>query len=131
MTYQALIDRADALRPNPFKNSEKLRWLLELDGKISADIFNNPDFEIPEIPELSEAQAKASVPAVTQFTPLLEERHADIYLFYLCAMIDFFSRSYGEYNNSITLFNSAYDKMAKLKHAEKTPAAEPYHSNIF
>ena len=51
-----------------------------------------------------------------------------MYLFYLVAMIDFFSRDYADYNNSMEMFNTAYDKMAKEKRSGKKGG---YYKNIF
>lgn len=94
------IERADALRPNPFSAEEKLRWLSELDGKIAGEILDiNSEFDYINANEETELLVKLP--------------YTDIYLFYLCAMIDFFSRDYGEYNNSMLMVNSIMEALAK------------------
>ncbi len=123
MTVQDAIKRADDLRPNPFSEQEKFQWLSELDGKIAKEIFKNDDFSPYAYPDggVRELLADAS--------------YTDIYLFYLCAMIDFFSRDYGEYNNSMLLFNSLFEQFAKGEavalNAEKGEVNHRYYINIF
>lgn len=120
MIIAEIIERADTLRPNPFAAEEKIRWLSELDGKIAVDVFDDEEFSGYDI---SDSESRELI---------LEDRYSDVYLFYLCAMIDFFSRDYGEYNNSIALFNSAYEKMAKTKHRKKIGGGKgDYYKNIF
>lgn len=119
------IERADALRPNPFSLEEKMQWLSELDGKISKHILKRDEFKAYELKDFRETELLAEVP------------YTDIYLFYLCAMIDFFSRDYGEYNNSIVMFNSLYERYAKKKHSESENKnysgvrSDKYYINIF
>ena len=101
MTVAKAIERSDELRPNPFSEEEKIRWLSELDGKIAREIFEDKAFSGYDSAYDSEKEL------------LLEEAYGDIYLFYLTAMIDFFSRDYTEYNNSMLMFNQALDGFAK------------------
>ena len=101
MTIAKAIERADELRPNPFAEEQKVRWLSELDGKIAREIVGDKDFAGYNHAYDSEKEL------------LAEEAYCDIYLFYLTAMIDFFSRDYAEYNNSILMFNEAFSQFAK------------------
>ena len=101
MTIAKAIERADELRPNPFSEEQKIRWLSELDGKIAREVLENKDFSGYDYAHDSEAEL------------ILEEAYCDIYLFYLAAMIDFFSRDYTEYNNSMLMFNEAFSGFLK------------------
>lgn len=101
MTISKAIERADELRPNPFEEEQKFRWLSELDGKIAREIMEDKSFKSYDYSSDSEKELLAA------------EAYCDIYLFYLAAMYDFFSRDYGEYNNSMLMFNEAYSKYAK------------------
>lgn len=115
MTVSKATERADNLRPNPFTQEEKVKWLSEIEGKIFkeflSDDFSPIDYSKDEEREL-----------------ILEEEYQDVYLFYLVAMIDFFSRDYADYNNSMEMFNTAYDKMVKEKRSGKKGG---YYKNIF
>ena len=101
MTVSKAMERADNLRPNPFEEEQKVRWLSELDGKIAREILKRKDF-------IGYDYSKD-----IQKELIAEEEYCDIYLFYLTAMIDFFSRDYVEYNNSMLMFNEAFERYAK------------------
>lgn len=127
MTITKAIERADELRPNPFSEEQKIRWLSELDGKIAVEIFKNEEFKDYDYTQDTEKEL------------LAKEPYCDIYLFYLVAMIDFFGRDYGDYNNSIAMFNENYSSYVKAyKRGEiKSPFDNPeekgnqYYKNIF
>lgn len=113
MTIAKALERADELRPNPFSEEQKIRCLSELDGKIAREILGDKSFSGYDHAYDSEKEL------------LLEESYCDIYLYYLTAMIDFFSRDYAEYNNSMAMFNQAYSGFAKAYQrgdAGKNPA---------
>ena len=123
MTVADAIQRADSLRPNPFSKQEKFQWLSELDGKIAREVLKKEDFSPYAYSDDGGRKLLADAP------------YTDIYLFYLCAMIDFFSRDYGEYNNSMLLFNSLFEQYAKGKAVssagEKGEINHKYYINIF
>lgn len=123
MTVNEAILRADELRPNPFDEKQKARWLSELDGKIAKEILNKDGFEPYDISNSGETEL------------LAEDAYGDLYLFYLCAMIDFFSRDYGEYNNSIAMFTNIFSAFAKAKKSsgeiKKSGRESQYYKNIF
>ena len=101
MKANEAIERVDVLRPNPFSEEEKLRWLSELDGKISKEVLKlGKVFDYTGV-EPSETELLVRLP------------YTDVYLFYLCAMIDFFSRDYEEYNNSMLMVNTILNSLAK------------------
>ena len=119
-----IIERVDSLRPNPFHKQEKVQWLSELDGKIAKEILKKEDFSGYTYPDDENTEL------------LAENPYTDIYLFYLTAMIDFFNRDYGEYNNSMLLFNSALEGYTKgvfggLYGEKKDESARKYYINIF
>lgn len=124
MTIAKAIERADELRANPFEEEQKVRWLSELDGKIAREVLGDKNFSGYDYASDSEKEL------------ILEEAYCDVYLFYLTAMIDFFSRDYAEYNNSMIMFNEAFSKFSKaykrgdLKE-EKTNIKGQYYKNIF
>ena len=101
MKANEAIERVDTLRPNPFSEEEKLRWLSELDGKISKEVL-----KLGKVFDYT-----GQVPSETEL--LVRLPYTDVYLFYLCAMIDFFSRDYEEYNNSMLMVNTILNSLAK------------------
>ena len=127
MTLSKTVERADNLRPNPFEEEQKVRWLSELDGKISREVLKTDSFSGYDYSKDSEKEL------------ILPDEYADVYLFYLCAMIDFFSRDYSEYNNSMEMFNSAFSGFlsayqrgdVKLFKDGGGVRADGYYKNIF
>lgn len=97
MTISKIIEHFDKLRPNPFSTEDKIYWLSQLDGKVANEIFRS-EF-VPYKGETEEL--------------LIKEPYTDIYIFYLSAMSDFFSRDYGEYNNSASMYSSLFEKYKK------------------
>ena len=118
MTVSKAIERADNLRPNPFEYGEKVRWLSELDGKIAKEVLGDKNFFGYNYSKDSEKEL------------ILDEVYGDIYLFYLCAMIDFFSRDYLEYNNSMLMFNEAFERFLKA-HKRGDNKSGGYFKNVF
>ena len=117
--YEA-VKRADELRPNPFSAEDKIQWLSELDSKIATEVLKITDFKGYTMDDFGETELLVGLP------------YTDLYLFYMCAMIDFFSRDYTEYNNSMLMFNSVYERFAKEMHREnKANAKSGYYKNIF
>jgi len=117
--YEA-VKRADELRPNPFSAEDKIQWLSELDSKIATEVLKKTDFKGYTMDDFGEAEL------------LINHSYTDVYLFYLCAMIDFFSRDYAEYNNSIIMFNSIYERLAKEMHkVSQDNTKSQYYKNIF
>lgn len=87
------IRRADTLRPNAIEDELKAAWLAELDCGV-AELLNveMPVNDWPEDREL-----------------LMPEPKTTFYIYYLCAMIDYYLREGNLYYNDVELFNSAYE----------------------
>jgi hypothetical protein len=102
MTIMEALHRIDALKPNSFKNAEKIRWLSILDGVIKNQIidahegggsvaFNGYDEDVELTKEL-----------------LVPAPYDDIYIHWLQMQIDYTNGEYGKYNNSLAVYNSSY-----------------------
>lgn len=105
MTIIDAINRIDSLKPNGYTQSEKVKWLGVLDGRIKAEILDRYN-GAKEYTEYTDETA------IT--TPLLvESPYDDIYLYWLEAQIDYWNGEYVKYNNSMDMFNTAYDAFAK------------------
>lgn len=90
-----LITQCDLLKPNVYSYAQKRKWLdkIESDIRCYAARYSADDADLSfaeqENPEL-----------------LLEDRHSDIYVYYLISMIDLSNQEYALYNNSSSFFNS-------------------------
>ena len=100
MTLQEVLDRIDHLKPNQYKVPDKIKWLSDLDGRIYTEILSHYE-GAPEWEPYTENTN-------TSIQLLVPEPYADIYEYYLAAMIDRWNGEYNRYNNEIDQFNEAF-----------------------
>ena len=94
MNFNDAIARADELRLNTASDEQKTRWLYELDCRIAEMMgIVAPTWEFPCEREL-----------------LLPEMHADVYVKYLVAMLDFYNGENDQYANDSAIFEHAFDE---------------------
>ncbi len=101
MTCSEAIMKADELKANVYSDEQKMRWLSELDGKIIREVLEKDTEVCYSCPEDENRELIVGLP------------YCDIYVLYLCAMIDFSNRETAAYENSMIMFNSSYDVFAK------------------
>ncbi len=102
MTLSDIIERFDKERKNELSIDIKLRWISQLDMKISSEI-------------LSERQSE-SFQGYDGTTPLgtvakAPEEYGEIYICYLNMKLDYMNGEIGRFNNSAMLFNRMYKEM--------------------
>ena len=101
MTPNKSIEIVDSVRPNPYSEEDKLRWINELDGTVQRLVFQNDDIKQYSYPD--DMDTELLIPAPFE----------DLYNLYLEAKIDYHNREYGNYNNSAMVFESRYDDYKK------------------
>lgn len=95
------IQMVDALKPNNYSQEDKIKWLSTLDGIIKNEIIDTHEgadkveFNGYDINSL---ETELLIPAP----------YEDIYIKWLEAQIDYNNGEIGKYNNSMTMYNSAY-----------------------
>ena len=102
MTIMDALYRIDELKPNSYSQPEKIKWLSSLDGTIKSEIIDT--HEGGENVVFNGYSEDADLTTVL----LVPAPYDDIYLRWLEAQIDYANGEYGKYNNSITLYNTAY-----------------------
>lgn len=100
MTVIGAINHIDAVKPNTYTQTEKIRWLSILDGMVKKEIIDTHEGEAFEFTEYDDASLTKEL--------LVPTPYDDVYIKWLEAQIDYANGEYGKYNNSITMFNSAY-----------------------
>lgn len=102
MTIIEAINQIDALKPNTYLQGDKIRWLNTVESYIKTEIIDTH--------EGSEKITFTGYDMNTALdTELIVTAPYDIlYLRWLEAQIDYANAELGKYNNSITMFNSAY-----------------------
>lgn len=103
-TIKEIIERVDENKPNAFTTKQKVAWLSQLEGKVAADVL------LMNIPEIRQLEFK--YPECLEHRPLVTYPHEDIYDLWLIAQIDYADGEYSKYQNSMAMFNAAYDNFA-------------------
>jgi len=117
-TINEVIERNDRIKPNTYDAETKAGWLYRLDGRISKEIMQKEEPEQYIFPQDADRMLLIPFP------------HDAIYDYYIQAMIDFANREFSTYNNSMIMFNEAYDAFAKLYIRENIPRSYYNFRNI-
>lgn len=115
MTIIDAITRADALKPNGYSQSEKVRWLAELDGVVKTEIIDTheggEDITFHGYNDETLLDTELLIPAP----------YDEIYLRYLEMKIDYANGEYAKYGNSMVAYNTAMASYEKYYNREHMP----------
>ena len=101
MTPNKAIEIIDGLRPNTYSEEDKLRWINELDGMVQKLVVQSDEIKEYSYPE--DMDKELLIPAPFE----------NVYPLYLEAKIDYQNREYGNYNNSVMMFESQFTEYKK------------------
>lgn len=102
MTIAEAISRVDAIKPNRFRQEQKLEWLENIEGQVYREIV------LPnENPEgIAFSGFASNVDPGTQL--IAPKPYDEVYILYLQCQIDRGNMEEKKYNNSMLMFNAAY-----------------------
>lgn len=107
MTIAEVISKVDALKPNTYKQKDKIGWLSDLDARVKTQIIDAHERRDPVYfygyDEETDLDTELLVP----------KPYDEMYLRWLEAMIDYHNSDDDRYNNAIILFNNAYEGFKK------------------
>ena len=104
MTAREALATIDTTRPNALTDGEKIAFLNTIEGRIYREILEKEeDFAGAFIP-FREGEEERELVVPIPYT--------DIYIYYLAAMIDFYNGDSGRYNDTMVLFNQAWEDYA-------------------
>lgn len=120
MTIIEAINRIDTIKPNSYTQAEKVRWLSNLDGIIKRKIIDT-----------HEGGEAIVFEGYTESTPLTTELlvpfpYDDIYLKWLETWIDYYNGEYARYNNSVEMYNKAYNEFARYYNRTHMPKSKAF-----
>lgn len=116
ITIKDAIDRLDSFKPNKYTQAEKIQWLSELDSRIKLEIWDTHEGK----DGFTFSGYSANTPIAA--TPLLvNEPYGIMYLHWMEAKVDYHNRDFAAYNNTITLFNKAYEDYANYYNRKNKP----------
>jgi hypothetical protein len=115
MTLMDAIYRIDNLKPNSYSQEDKIKWLSMLDGTIKAEIIDTH--------EGGEGVVFNGYNENTVLTTemLVPHPYDDIYIRWLETQIDYHNGEYGKYNNSMAMYNTAYNAFANYYNRNHMP----------
>lgn len=115
MTIIELITDVDALHPNGYDQVFKIQWLSQLDGRIKQEIIDTHEGGEDIVFNGYDADTNPD-------TKLLVPRPYDeVYRYWLEAQIDYANGEYTKYNNSMSMFNSAYSAYERFYNRTHMP----------
>ena len=120
MTIMEAIKRVDDLKPNSYPQGEKILWLNTLDRLVKEKVIDThqgaESVEFEGYTEESNLSTELLVPAP----------YDEMYLFWIESKIDYWNGETGRYNNSISMFNSAYTEYEKYYNRTHMPKGKKF-----
>ena len=115
MTIQDAISTLDSQKHNAYGRSDKIKWLSRLDTMVQKLIIDTH--------EGGDAAAFEPYNDDTDLDTelLVEEPFDEIYLRWMEAQIDYTNGEYSKYNNSIEMFNTAWQAYANYYNRTHMP----------
>lgn len=121
MTIAEAISRVDAIRPNGFRQAQKIIWLENLEAQIYREIVlpnENPEnIHFEGFPPDVEIGTKLIAPLP----------YDDVYIKWLESQIHLANSEIDRYNNAKTLFNNAYAVFRDWWKREHMPLGRSTH----
>lgn len=120
MTIMEAIYGVDAVKPNSYSQTEKIKWLSTLDGVIKSEIIDTheggEDVVFSGYNENTEITTLLLVPAPYDI----------VYIRWLEAQIDYANGEYGRYNNTLTAYNDAYTLFSRNYNRTHMPKGKKF-----
>ncbi len=101
MTANKVIEIVDGLKPNVYDEETKLRWISDLDGMVKRLVIQDDTFTPYVYPDNMDTELLIPAP------------FDNCYQLYVEAMIDYYNKEIGNYNNSILMFDARYTDYKK------------------
>ena len=101
MTIIEAVKRIDSLKHNTYNQEDKVEWLSRLDSMVKKEIIDTHEGGI----DFSGYDERTD----TQTELLVNAPYDEIYLLWMEAQIDYHNGEYDKYNNSMEMFNTAYE----------------------
>lgn len=115
MTIIEAIQAVDELKPNNYSEVEKIKWLSKLDGIVKREVIDTHE----DGDDVTFTVYDENTPVDTVL--IVSAPYDDIYLHWLESRIDYYNAEYDKYNNSTTMFNTAYASFMSAYNREHMP----------
>lgn len=117
MKVREAIDRIDSLKHNTYTNGEKIDWLNRLDGMIKREIIDTHEGgEFVLFEGYTEQNMDKDL--------LIGNPYDEMYIRWLEAQIDYYNGEIARYNNSMLMFQTAYEGYQKYYNRSHMPLGQ-------
>ena len=120
MTISEAISRANTVKPNTYSDLDKIRWLSTLDGIIKEHIIDTHEGGESVVfngyDEDTNPDTELLVPAP----------YDQIYVHWLEAQIDYSNDEYDRYENTMEMYNNAYNNFLNYYNRTHMPIGKKF-----
>jgi hypothetical protein len=117
MKVREAIDRVDSLKHNTYSNVEKVEWLSLIDGIIKDEIIDtHEDGEDVVFEGYTEKDMDKEL--------LVKAPYDVLYIRWLEAQIDYYNGEIARYNNSMMMYQTAYDTFDRYYNRTHMPKGQ-------
>ena len=102
-TLEEVITRVDELKPNAFTNEQKTEWINKVETRVQTEIMDVPEEELIVYDYEKDHDKEL----------LVKMPYRDIYDHFLMRMIDYMAGDIASYQNSMLMYNTAFDSRSK------------------
>ena len=114
MTIIEAINKIDSLKPNAYTQTDKIRWLSLLDGRVKEEVIDTHEgAENITFNGYNDEELETEL--------LIPYPYDEVYTLWLEAHIDYANNEYGRYNNSIAMFNATYSEFERWYNRNHMP----------
>jgi hypothetical protein len=119
MKVREAIDRIDSLKHNTYTYGEKIEWLSRLDGLVKLQIIDTHDGGDDIVFEgYTEKDMEKDM--------LVSAPYDDMYIRWLEAQIDYYNGEIARYNNSMMMYQAAYDAFQRYYNRTHMPKGQTF-----
>lgn len=118
MKLKELIEKINKLKLNEYDEDQLAEWVTELENYMILNIFNRAegmDYEQVRYRYEEDGETELMVP----------DPFSEVYLHYLASKIDYWQQEIESYNNSVLLYNTAYQAFADYMRRKHKPKSRP------
>lgn len=118
MTITEAITQIDTIKPNAYSPNEKISWLSRLDGMVKRLIIDTHEGGENIVFDGYDSETDLDTEL------LVSAPFDDIYLRWMEAQIDYANAEFPKYNNSILMFNAAFEMFSNHYNRNHMPVTK-------
>lgn len=114
MKLRETIRQVNELKANAYTEDTLTGWIMELENYVIEDIFNRAE-------GMNYEPVTYSWEENDDQELMIPDPYSEVYIHYLCTKIDYWNREMDSYNNSVSMYNAAYQNFANRMRRKYKP----------